>query len=681
MLATESTNPSGMGAHMLILCGGLRDRYDITLAAPFGDGMLVKNAAALGLAVKAFESVCDFGCWLQTNRPDLLHIHAGIGWEAHALAHLGKAADIPVIRTEHLPFLLTDETQISEFRAGLSAVARLIVVSDASRATFMDAGIDTEKISVIRNGILPMNGGEPARAQWGPPFARTLISIARFSPQKDHATLVQAMPTVLADCPDAVLLLVGDGPEMLAVKNLVADLAIGNAVRFAGQRDDVASLLASADLFVSASRFEGLPLAVLEAMSVGIPVVATAIGGTIEALGDDYPYLVEPGRPQALGEAICAVLKDPIAGARAGEAERARFEQLFSAARMVAETEEIYRATLNTGMGKEREDRTMGPTRIGFVGAGGIAQRHLDILGGFEDVQLVAFSDPDFERANQTALRFGAQAFPGHQEMLSSQEIDAAYICIPPFAHGQVERDLIALQIPFFVEKPITLDLKLARELADEIAGSGLITAVGYHWRYLDIVEEARSRLRDNPAQLVSGYWLDQTPPPHWWWKKDTSGGQIVEQATHIIDLARYLVGDVTRVFGQTAHRKRADFPDLDVATSSTASLAFASGAIGNIASTCALRWGHHIGLNLFADGLAIELTDRDIMVDVGEGRPVRRAEGDPVWLEDRTFIDAIRGADNRIRCSYQEALSTHRIALAIARSADGGVPIDLDTF
>ena len=82
-------------------------------------------------------------------------------------------------------------------------------------------------------------------------------------------------------------------------------------------------------------------------------------------------------------------------------------------------------------------------------------------------------------------------------------------------------------------------------------------------------------------------------------------------------------------------------------------SLKFASGAVGTLATTCLLRWSHRVGLHLFGDGLAIELTDRDIMVDIGHGRPVRQAGEDPVFLEDRDFIDAVRGMPNRIRCPY----------------------------
>jgi predicted dehydrogenase len=317
-------------------------------------------------------------------------------------------------------------------------------------------------------------------------------------------------------------------------------------------------------------------------------------------------------------------------------------------------------------------------TRIGFVGAGGIAHRHLGVLQGFEDVAITAFADPEFSRAQSAAERFGARAYDSAKALIEREELDGLYICVPPFAHGEAEWAAIDGGLPFFVEKPLSLDIGMAEEIAAGIEQKGLVTAVGYHWRYIDTVEEARRLLADNPARLISGYWLDQTPPPQWWWHQDQSGGQMVEQTTHIIDLARYLVGDVTEVFGLAGRTERPDFPGLDVATVSTASLRFASGAVGNISSTCLLRWGHRVGLHLFCDGLAIELTDHDIMVDVGRGRPVRHAEGDPVWREDRDFIDAIRGGHSRIRSPYGEALKTHRVALAIARSAETRSPVEL---
>jgi predicted dehydrogenase len=317
--------------------------------------------------------------------------------------------------------------------------------------------------------------------------------------------------------------------------------------------------------------------------------------------------------------------------------------------------------------------------RVGFVGAGGIAHRHFGVLATMDDVDIAGVADPDEARVREAAERTGARAFACHEAMVDALDLDALWICVPPFAHGAPERAAIAAGLPFFVEKPLSLDPALACEIDQAVRRSGLVTAVGYHWRYLDTVDEARRLLAGNPAHLMSGYWLDQTPPPTWWHSADRSGGQIVEQATHIIDLARFLAGDIVEVYGLAAHRDRDDFPMVDVPTASTAALRFASGAIANLSATCLLRWNHRVGLHVFADGLALELTDHDLMVDVGHGRPVRGADGDPVWRQDRAFLDAVAGRENRIRASYSEALRTHLVCLAIGRSAREGTPVRME--
>jgi predicted dehydrogenase len=296
------------------------------------------------------------------------------------------------------------------------------------------------------------------------------------------------------------------------------------------------------------------------------------------------------------------------------------------------------------------------------------------------DAAIVGIADPDFARANQFAERYGANPYNSHADLLGMESLDAVYVCVPPFAHGEIEAAVIAAGLPFFVEKPLSLEIASAERIAREVEAHGIVTAVGYHWRYLDTVEEARGLLKGNPAALVAGHWLDQTPPPRWWWREELSGGQIVEQATHVIDLARHLVGEIVHVHAQGAHTPRPDFAGLNIATAVAATLRFDSGAVGSLAATCLLRWGHRIGLHLFCDGLAIELSDRDIMVDVGRGRPVRHAGGDPLEREDRDFIDAVLGLPNRIRAPYSEALKTHRVALAIAQSLKTGRPVSIET-
>ena len=679
VVATDSLDPSGMGEHMLTLSRSLQSQFDVTLAAYDGTELLMK-AASCGLAVKTIGELGAFEHWLQESCIDLLHVHAGIGWEGHEIARAGAACAIPVIRTEHLPYLLTDAGQKERYARESEALSHHIVVSNSSRESFENNGVDAGRITVVRNGIAPLETVRSGKAALGLEGKTILLTVARFSKQKDHASLIKALPAVLAFDPSIVLLLVGKGEEMEPVRALVDELSLDMNIRFLGHRADIAALMASADLFVLPSQFEGLPLAVLEAMSVGLPVVATRIGGTVEALGESHPFLADCADPASLARVLIHALENPLAARACGQAGRDRFHAGFSAQRMAEETARVYRRFLSEQAFKTQGHAFMNKTRIGFIGVGGIAHRHLDILAGFEDVALAAFADPDLGRATQAASRFGAKAFNSHAAMLDQETLDAVYICIPPFAHGDAERNLIARSIPFFVEKPITLDIGLAEDLSAAVEAAGLITAVGYHWRYLDTVEEARRLLADNPAQLLSGYWLDQTPPPQWWWKEGLSGGQMVEQTTHIVDLARYLIGEVTEVYGRTGFQDRPQFPGLDVPAVTTASLTFQSGVIANIASTCLLGWSHKIGLNIFADRLAIELTDHDIMVDVGAGRPVRHAEGDPVWREDRDFIDAVRGGGNHIRCTYADALATHRLALAVASSARSGEPVRIET-
>jgi predicted dehydrogenase len=316
--------------------------------------------------------------------------------------------------------------------------------------------------------------------------------------------------------------------------------------------------------------------------------------------------------------------------------------------------------------------------RIGFVGAGGIANRHIGNLLGFQDVMVFAVADPQLRRAEAAAARVEGRSYNGHEAMLEAEKLDAIYICTPPFAHGPAELACIERGLPFFVEKPLAANLETAEQIAAAAAKAGLVTATGYHWRYLDITEEAQEHLARNPARLITGHWLDSTPPPPWWISEAQSGGQMIEQTTHIFDLARLLVGEVEEVYAIAARTERVDYPECDICEASIAALRFATGAVGSISSTCLLRWPHRIGLHLFCDGMAIELTEFEIMVDIGQGRPVRTAQGDPFLCEDRDFITAVQGGPNRIRAPYPEALKTHRLATETARSAREHRPISL---
>ena len=320
--------------------------------------------------------------------------------------------------------------------------------------------------------------------------------------------------------------------------------------------------------------------------------------------------------------------------------------------------------------------------RVGCVGAGFIAERHLRVLERLPEVDLVAVADPAPDRAAAAGEAYDARGYDDGLEMLANEDLDAVWLCVPPFAHGPLELAAAERGLPFFVEKPLALDLDTALQVAAAVAERQVTTAVGYHWRHLDVVEQAAALVRDSPPRLVLGYWLDTTPSAPWWSRREASGGQVLEQTTHIFDLARALAGEVESVQAMEAHAERAHLPDADVPIASTATLRFSSGALGSISSTCVLPWRHRVGLHLVTDRGVVEVIERSLddhelrVVCEGEERVVRSRQ-DPTEREDRDFVDALLGRTAVPRVPYEEAVLTHALAAAADRSARESIVVE----
>jgi myo-inositol 2-dehydrogenase/D-chiro-inositol 1-dehydrogenase len=317
----------------------------------------------------------------------------------------------------------------------------------------------------------------------------------------------------------------------------------------------------------------------------------------------------------------------------------------------------------------------MPATRVGLVGAGGVAQRHARVLSSLPEVQLVAVTDVVPEAARKLAAEHGATALPDVAALLA-EGVDAVYVCVPPFAHGPAERAVIDAGLPLFVEKPIEINLEKARETARLIAQRRVLTGVGHHWRYSSVVERARQVLGDRPVRLVTGAWLDKVPPVAWWPYRDRSGGPVVEQAAHVLDLARHLAGEVTEVSAiGNGTPPAVHGADIDGATAAT--LRFAGGAVGTLAATCVLGWKQRAGLEIYADGLALTITEDKLTVHDGGGHWSIEADPDAARIAvDRAFVEAVRGVGNDVRVPYNEALRTHALATTVAESVSTGRPV-----
>ncbi len=314
--------------------------------------------------------------------------------------------------------------------------------------------------------------------------------------------------------------------------------------------------------------------------------------------------------------------------------------------------------------------RTGTVVRVGLVGAGGVGGRHARTLAGFPDVELVGVADAVPGAADALADELGVPVVADAERLLD-QELDGVWLCVPPFAHGELELAAVDSGVPFLVEKPLSTGVAIAEEVARAVAAAGLPTATGYHWRHLDTVAAARAVCAAHRPRLVDATWLDKVPPPAWWSRRERSGGQVVEQLTHVLDLARLLAGEVVEVRA-TAAPSSVEGRDVDDATA--ALLVFDSGAVGTVTAACSLPGKLAAGLDVVCDGAAVELTETSLTVTTAEGAERSEPQVDGRTAVDRAFVDVLAGgvpAEGLV--DYAEALRTHRVAVAIAESARTG--------
>ena len=229
--------------------------------------------------------------------------------------------------------------------------ARVYTVSHDLRNHLVGEAFLRGQVRVLHNGITPAaetsaRSRADARHALGiPPTAFVVGAVGRLDPVKSLETLVEAVATVQGRAGNTILVLVGDGPERHRLEADVRRLQLETVVRLVGYRSDVSTIMPAFDVYVNASTTEGISLTILEAMSAGLPVVATAVGGTPEVVIDGETGLLVPARDsEALAAAILTVRSLPDRGARLGAMGKRRVLAEFSFDQMVDEYARAYTA-------------------------------------------------------------------------------------------------------------------------------------------------------------------------------------------------------------------------------------------------------------------------------------------------------------------------------------------------
>ncbi|HVR72101.1 MAG TPA: glycosyltransferase [Vicinamibacteria bacterium] len=348
--ADSARNWRGGQNQVLLTSSGMAARgHEIWLACQDG-GPLEARARAAGLAVRPMAFHGDFSPGavvglarlVREAQPDVVHLH-----DPHAVS-AGLAASTLAPGFRHIASRRVDfplRGPLSRWKYG--ACRRVIAVSRAIASQLEADGVPRERIRLVYEGVpdrAAVANGRRALQELGVPLEAPVVgNVAALTGHKDHVTLLEAAAAVKRRLSEARFVIVGDGELRGALEERSRALSLQDRVVFAGFRDDLDRLMPAFTVFCLSSHLEGLGTSLLDAMAFARPVVATAAGGIPEAVEDGVTGRVVPPRdPRALAAALVEVLEDPARRRAMGAAGRARFEERFTADRMVEQTLAVY---------------------------------------------------------------------------------------------------------------------------------------------------------------------------------------------------------------------------------------------------------------------------------------------------------------------------------------------------
>lgn len=301
----------------------------------------------------------------------------------------------------------------------------------------------------------------------------------------------------------------------------------------------------------------------------------------------------------------------------------------------------------------------------------------MDVLEELDDATVAAVCDVDEAAATEAAESHDAIAYSDHVRMYEEEDLDAVFVVLPPFAHE--DQELLAAEhgIDMFVEKPLGLSNRKVEEINDAIQDSGVIASVGYQNRYADATRRALELVGDRQLALVEGRYISgvPTPPGHWWREYEKSGGQVVEQATHIYDLVRLFGGSVESVSAVGANEVVEDIDFEDVVSTN---LVHEEQTIGHVSSTSASP-KHTSGIELVGEDLYLELSGNALSGEVDGEEVEYEGENDPSRDAVEAFVEAVESDDpSAVHSDYEDGMRSFAVTLAAEEALEAGESVDL---
>ena len=312
--------------------------------------------------------------------------------------------------------------------------------------------------------------------------------------------------------------------------------------------------------------------------------------------------------------------------------------------------------------------------RIAFIGAG-FAQQHMAALAQIPNTEIVAICSRTESSARQIISDSKIQyyAFDNYLSMLQKEQLDAVYICLPPHLHGEIEIACVEHVKALFIEKPVALSLELADKLSNTFKSAGSIVSVGYMNRYRPNILNAKDYFSTSPAILFNAAWSGELPPPYWWRRREMSGGQLTEQATHLLDSIRYISGEFKEVQAFSTNGFINDCEDFNVDDALVMNFQLESGAIGTVQTSCFSKdhGGGELGIYLEMASREKTYRFRNHCMDLELQHSSAQKESfnsidNPILAENIAFTQAINtGSNAGILSTFDDAVETLKVSLA----------------
>ena len=327
----------------------------------------------------------------------------------------------------------------------------------------------------------------------------------------------------------------------------------------------------------------------------------------------------------------------------------------------------------------------MSRIKVGFLGCGGIANRHAGALAALKDeFELVTACELDPARAAAFADKHGGQCFASIDALLDQAQPQLVIATLPPNVRGGEIEKVAAAGVNLLVEKPIALDLAKAQSIVDAAEKAGVIAANGFMYRFGDAVERWKAS-DTGKVGLFSGSYHCNALHADWWRVKACSGGQLVEQVIHLVDLVRVFVGEPDTVYARTANLFHRDTPRYDIEDVSAIVFGWDDGRLATLtASNIAVPGTWHKDWSVFAEKMTGRFTgwnDAELIRTVGEvSRETVAGKTDPFVAQLADLARAIR-TKRPPRVSLRDGMQTLRLALAAHRSASEGHEVRIDSL